>query len=289
MRSEDTVPAIGFGPTGLINAADWTRKTLAEFQVPQPRGNRLLKAQALIRDVNAGAIRVDKDDDAALERLTDAQWTILEQYMIARAIGKRGRVLSPVELFKLESMLSGADTENEDRNPLARNTQFELYVAANLVMGGVSTRLAEPDLRFDYNGLEVGLAAKRVRSSKQLVKRAKDAVRQIRNSGIPGFVALNVDVLLKAVGGNPTSTEQLDDRLVAIKQINGILSQHEGVVGSLVFARDARWEFGDEKPSFSCSTTHHYKFYCGTDAEKIRAEEFWRNAEQRIDERLQTL
>lgn len=290
MSSKDTVPVIGFGPSGLIRAVDWTCKTLAEFQVPQPGGNRLLKAQALIRAVNSGATPIDKDDDATLERITESTWTILEQYIIARALGKPGRALEPLELSKLETMLSGADTEDEDRNPLARNTQFELYAAATLVMGDVSIRFAEPDLRFGYNGVERGLAAKRVRSPKQLVKRAKEAVRQIRNSGIPGFVALNVDVLLKAVGGEPTNNQQLDDQLELIKEVETILSKSDDVVvGSIVFARAARWEFGGEKPGFSCSTTRRYEVYGGTEPEKIRAAKFWSKVEQRIDERLPSL
>ena len=283
------MPAIGFRPSGLIDAADWIRKRVDEFSVPQPPGNRLLKAQALMRDVNARRISLDKDEDATLQRITEAHWTILEQYIIARSLGRPGRRLSHAQLAKLEAMLSGADTEDDDRNPFARNTQFELYAGAILIMGDVKTWLAEPDSRFDYLGLEVGLAAKRIRSPKQLIKRAKEAVQQIKASGILGFVAMNVDVLVKAVGSDPTGSHLLDERLVAINEVDGLLSQHEEVVGSLIFARDAYWQFGADRPAISVSSTHRFAVYSQSPAEKTRGERFWSGARRRIDERLQNL
>ena len=49
-------------------------------------------------------------------------------------------------------MLSGADVPDTERNPLARNTQFELYVGAYLTMGGVRVGIGEPDWIIDYLG-----------------------------------------------------------------------------------------------------------------------------------------
>ena len=147
------MPDIRIGASGFISAAEWTQRRLEAFAVPQPAGNRLTKAHALIRDANERRIILRSDDEPALDRVTEAQWTILEQYIVARALGAPGRVLHPIQLSKLEMMLSGADTEDEDKNPLARNTQFELYAGATLVMGDVRTRLAEPDLRADYLGI----------------------------------------------------------------------------------------------------------------------------------------
>lgn len=283
------MPGIRFGASGFIAAAEWTRERLQEFGVPQPTGNRLTKAEALIRDVNDRKIILAPADDHTLYIVTEALWTILEQYIVARGLGRPGRPLSGAQLAKLETMLSGADTEDEDRNPLARNTQFELYTGATLTMGDVPTRLAEPDLRVDYLGLQVGVAAKRVRSAKQLINRAKEAVEQIKSSGVPGMVAFNVDVLLKESGTGTPDKEQLDERLAGLKEVDDLLSQHDAVLGSLAFARDAAWQFGDDRPMFDFSTTYRFVIYPRTKEQKERGEEFWRKARERIDQRIENL
>ncbi len=248
-----------------------------------------MKAHALIRDANERKTLLRSDDEPTLYRVTEAQWTILEQYIVARALGAPGWTLHPVQLSKLEMMLSGADTEDDEENPLARNTQFELYSGATLVMGDVRTRLAEPDLRADYLGIEIGIAAKRVRSAKQLTKRAKDAVDQIRGSGLPGIVALNVDLLLRKTGTGDLDTEQLDERLAALKEVDKLLSEHEEVLASLVFARDAVWQFGGEKPSVGIASWHRFAVYPRTQEQRERGAEFWRKARERIDARIENL
>jgi len=283
------MPGIRIGASGFINAAEWTQRRLEAFAVAQPAGNRLMKAHAMIRDVNERRIILRANDERALYCVTEAIWTVLEQYIVARALGAPGRVLHPIQFSKLEMMLSGADTEDEDKNPLARNTQFELYAGATLIMGDVRTRLAEPDLRADYLGREISIAAKRVRSAKQLTKRAKDAVDQITDSGLPGIAALNVDLLLRKTGAGDLDTEQLAERLAAIKEVDKLLSKHEEVLGSLIFARDAVWKFSGDKPSVALASWHRFAVYPRTPEEKERGEEFWRKARERIDARMDNL
>jgi hypothetical protein len=87
-------------------------------------------------------------------------------------------------------MLSGAPTPTDDRNHLARNTQFELYVADLFTMGDVSAKLGEPDILLDYCGSVCGVAAKRVRSLRQAVRRADEAADQLKSHQLRGFVAV---------------------------------------------------------------------------------------------------
>ncbi|MEX2662678.1 MAG: hypothetical protein WD227_12155, partial [Vicinamibacterales bacterium] len=251
--------------------------------------NRLVQAQRLVRDVNEGKRVLRADDETTLLRVAEAQWTILEQHIIARSLGRLGRTLPAALLAKLEMMLSGAGTEDEDRNPLARNTQFELYTRATLIMGDVPARIAEPDLRADYLGTEIGVAAKRVRSLRQLPKRTKEAVDQIRASALPGIVALNVDVLLKVGAADVINDEPLDERLLAIKQVDNTLAEQDCIVGSLVFARDTVWRFDGEKPAVGIATTHRFAIYPRTQQQREQGEEFWRRARVRIDTRLENL
>lgn len=275
---------IRFDPPGLLAAAQWTRDRLVKYGVRQPPGNRLHRAQAFIKEVDERPLQLKADDHGLLTQVTEALWTIVEQYVVARALGQP--MISSVHREKLGIMLSGADTEDEDQNPIGRNTQFELYVGGTLVMGDVGAWFDEPDIRFEYFGAQVGVAAKRVRSSGQLVRRAKEAVAQLRRSGSPGFVALNVDVIFKTVGGDPTSTEMLDERLAAVRQVDEELSRHTEVIGSLIFARDSCWEFGGSTPRILVSSTHRFSSYPRMDDDKTRGEQFWRAVTNRIDERL---
>src|SRR4051794_6672973 len=108
------MPGIPIGASGFIRGAEWTRKRLQAFGVALPPGNRLAQAERLIRDVNDGKQVLRAEDEAILLRVTEAQWTILEQYIVARSLGRPGRTLPAVHLAKLHLMLSGAATEDED-------------------------------------------------------------------------------------------------------------------------------------------------------------------------------
>lgn len=270
-------------------AASWVQNQLRSFEVRLPAGNRLLKAADLIREVNEGARRLTANDETLLYLISEAQWTIIEQYIIARSLGKPIYRLDPKRVARLETMLSGAATEDADANPTARNTQFELYAAATLIMGDVPSHFEEPDFRVDYLGTEIGVAAKRVRSVKQLEKRTKEAVDQIKRSGIPGIVALNVDVLMKSVKPDVCNDIPLNERLTTLDEVDAILDQHEEVVGSLVFARDTVWDFRGERPSVGISSTHRFTTYPRTPEQRYQGEEFWQRARAKIDERLQKL
>lgn len=54
----------------------------------------------------------------------------------------------------LRDSLAGAVLPHQDRNHLARNTQFQLYVAALFEYSGLLVRLAEPDIIFRCAGFE---------------------------------------------------------------------------------------------------------------------------------------
>jgi hypothetical protein len=219
------------GPSAQIAAAIWTRDRLAAFHVPLPGGNRLERSRSLLEEVNSGRATLAPDAHELLERLNEAQWTIIEQYIISRSLGKPGRQLSAEHLRKLEGMLSGADVAAE-RNPLARNTQFELYTAGFFTMGDVSVGLAEPDLVFDFLGSPRGLAAKRVRSFRQAPRRAREAADQIARAGLTGVVSLNVDVLLNLLPGGPGPEIALDERLEVVREVERLMAEREEVMAT---------------------------------------------------------
>lgn len=289
MDDQQTVSrGIPVGPSGQIAAAEWTRERLAQFGIPFPPGNRLQRARALLEDVNAKRIAIT-NDDALLERLTEAQWTIIEQYIITRSLGRPGRELSAERLRKLEEMLSGADIPGTDRNHLARNTQFELYVSALFTMGDVPVALSEPDLVFDYLGRPCGLAAKRVRSFRQAPRRADEAAEQIRTARLLGVVAVNVDVLLKTSPHLPGPEATLAERLQVVEQIESRMADRKEVVATMTFGRDCVWDLNGPRPVASISHSIRFTVHPRTLTDEETGREFFDRLMARIEDRMETL
>ena len=105
--------------------------------------------------------------------------------------------LFPKELGALlQPLFDGANLPSSDANTLARDRQFELYLAALFAHSGFNIKLEEPDLMFEHEGTHYGIAAKRISSAKQIKKRVQEARSQLSKAGLRGLIALSVDRLL---------------------------------------------------------------------------------------------
>jgi hypothetical protein len=284
-----TIGGIPFGPTGLIAAADWTRDRLVAFEVPFPSGNRLQSARSLMADLQAGRACLRPNEDDLIDRVTEAQWTIVEQYIITRALGLPDYRLGSLKRRKLEEMLSGAPMPAVDSNHLARNTQFELYVAALFTMGDVTARLGEPDVLIDYRGTVCGVAAKRVRSLRQAVRRADEAAEQLMSQRLRGFVAVNVDVLLTISEGGPGPESTLAGRLDIVDTIENRMADRDHVLGTITFGRDCLWNFTGERPRADVSHSYRFTTHRRADSDEAGGREFFDRMMARIDRRMHTL
>lgn len=284
-----TIGGVPFGPTGLIAAADWTRDRLMAFGIPFPPSNRLQGAQAFLRDLQEGKVVLAPEADDVMLLVTEAQWTIVEQYIVTRALGRPSFELDPLRVRKLREMLSGARTPEDDRNPMARNTQFELFVAALFTMGDVEAVLGEPDILIAYRGESRGVAAKRVRSRQQAVRRANEAADQLAANRLLGFVAVNVDVLLKVVNGGPGPEATLAERLDVINTIESRMVEREHVLGTLTLGRDCIWDFTAARPRAAVSHSYRFTVHPRTDGDAGEAREFFDRMMARIDTRMSAL
>ena len=92
---------------------------------------------------------------------------------------------------------SGAVLPGNDRNYTARNLQFQYFLAARLAHSGFTVTLEEPDAVFIHENTQLGIAAKRPVSPRQLVGRVKEGLRQLQKTRSAGFVAVSLDRLLK--------------------------------------------------------------------------------------------
>jgi hypothetical protein len=251
-----------------------------------PAGSRLELAGKTVRKVLEGQDTFSADDSLEVLRLTEAHWTVIEQYTVVRALDKK-RSLAKLGLDKLETMLGGPDIAADETNPIARNTQFELYAGACLAFGGVSLQLEEPDLVFQYQHLLTGIAAKRVRSSAQLAKRAKEAADQIEKSGMPGFVAVNVDQIMKPSGAS--HGVGLDQQVPDLKQVEATLSNRRGVLGVITFGRRATWTFADSLPKLEIGRFNRIRAFSAKHQEENDVNGFWSRVLAQMEKNLEAI
>jgi hypothetical protein len=192
---------------------------------------------------------------------------------------------------KIEESLTGAEVADEEVDSPGRDTQFELFMRALLVMGEVPVRIAEPDLKFLYNGQEVGLAAKRVKRPGKLRPRFNEAVRQIERSRVRGFVAVNADLLVRDLGseGNAAEIGAQFERLKALQRIDEDFVLNPFVMGRLVFGTDAIWDLRRERPALEVRSFRDYKVYAKNAEEKLAGHRFFLPMLKRIIQRMAQL
>lgn len=143
--------------------------------------------------------------------------------------------LFPAELTAvLEPLFDGAILPSSDTNTLARDRQFELYMAALFIHSDFKIELKEPDLKFEHHGTYYGIAAKRISSARQIKKRVKEARFQLSKAGLRGLIALSVDRLLPGdVPRVVASSERALDHAGA-SLIQSILSDHGPTIAPLL-------------------------------------------------------
>jgi hypothetical protein len=276
------------GSGDIVARAAYAVETLRNLGVGIPQSSRLARAHAFLDQLNDPAVQIHSDDTAALDRIRNAQPTAWEFFIIAYAASLRQGDESPFRPEIIQRALKGAEVEEKDANPNARNTQFELYVAAVLKMGGADVKWGEPDLRLLYWGEYVGIAVKRLTSTNpsRLERRLVEAADQIARSGRPGFIAVNVDILFRTVNLSTSRSEVLEqydqrvevvDRLVRIR-----FGKRPEVKGVLVFGNVTQWDF-NPTPSLSTSCPMSYIFIGDSEEDMRQWTEFHRAFVSRLD------
>lgn len=141
----------------------------------------------------------------------------------------------PTELTAvLKTLFDGAILPSSDSNTLARDRQFELYMAALFTHSGFKVELIEPDLKFEHDGIYYGIAAKRISSARQIEKRIKEARLQLSKAGLRGLIALSVDRLIPGdVPRVVARSEQALDKAGA-SLIQSILRDHGRTIAPLL-------------------------------------------------------
>jgi hypothetical protein len=283
------------GSGAMVESADWVIRSLPKIGVNVSAGSRLLLARRLLGRVHARDIKLDPGDLPTLKRVADAQRTVTEFFIILRAMQNRRVPLISELLDKLTLMLGGSDLEDSDTKSLARDTQFELYVMAQFIMGGATVKLGEPDLRLLFGTDMIGVAIKRLSSRKQLRKRVLDAADQIESRGGRGFIAVNLDRFVSSVGG-PTEAESLENRgreynknIAELHELLPLFAERPQILGILNFGFSAHWDFNGEIPRHSAGFFRQVLRFTDSQEEIDHANRYFETLSARIQNELQQL
>lgn len=127
-----------------------------------------------------------------------------------------------------------------------RDALFEVYLAARCAAAGLGGIRAEPDILCRNGDLTFCMAAKRLKSANATAKRAKEARRQIKLSGFPGMIALDLSPLQTEYLVIESSEKLEEFYELASRRVDELLAPHlpqirrecqvTGIMGVLAFA-----------------------------------------------------
>lgn len=238
-----------FGPidTGrTLREADWTIQRLTDLGAKPPHGCRLLRARAIVESLSKQQLPSRRG--ARRTRLfAEAHRTLLEFYAAARSVNPRMRPTRDMRR-KLTLAYGGKDDplDDDDRSVVARNTQFELWLASWFVAGGKPIRMGEPDLLAAYRFRWRGVAAKRIRSRRQIRKHVLAAAEQVKRWSGTGFIAISLDNFSDTTGIRARSSLRIGERFFqAYPEVDVatdvLVSKAPWIRALICFGHYARW------------------------------------------------
>jgi hypothetical protein len=158
---------------------------------------------------------------------------------------RRQRRTSPFLEGKLQQIMGGAEAYGPGRSE-ARDIQFEMFVAAQLALGGLEVTKGEPDLRYRYGYERVGVAVKRLDSLAltQVRRNIKDAADQIARTGLRGWIALNLDTKLQGlplVANRPTLLKRFSLAFDSVIPLAARYGSGPQILGIITYAHLSGW------------------------------------------------
>ncbi len=166
--------------------------------------------------------RKTRDFCTKAETLSDTDWaasfpTAAEGQRIAYAI--HAALTDPGLRAAIKRVTTSAMDLSNPVRTAGKDALWELDLFRRLQLGGVGVRFAEPDLVVELEeGIEYSVACKKVNSPGALKQALRSGARQVRVSGRPGIVALNVDYLGPLTLSDVSDTRSLNARLQGILQ-----------------------------------------------------------------------
>lgn len=226
-------------PTAWPNGWKWAIDLAISRGVQIQSGSRVVNALKLVERLARANVTGDLNGtDTALEAAIEHHRTAAELFVIMLAASVCQHEDHPFTNEKLETVFGGPDlVEGRDRS--ARNIEFELAVAARLVLGGILVFAGEPDLRFQFGGELMGVAVKRVSSlnDNQIKTAIKRGVHQIKESRLRGHLALRLESRLNEIAATPGGSEFLsgvDQAYRVIEDFRQYFEKDRAVAGVMI-------------------------------------------------------
>jgi hypothetical protein len=201
-------------PTEGADRLGRLRAALDEYGIKVQGGSRLAQ-YAVLADRFARGELTAQAELSDLKRLITAYRDFGE---LALAVNSLLPSDDPMVAVKFRQALSGAATAEADTKPLARNTQFELFVAALLKHYGYAALFREPDIVCPIGPHEMGIAAKRITSEAQFARRVREAGKQMKRASLSGIVAVSIEELLPEEQQFQVA-DRMDDLLASTPQL----------------------------------------------------------------------
>ncbi len=140
----------------------------------------------------------------------------------------------------IERVLGDSVLPQDDRgNSHGRDFQFELFVAALCLNAHLDpVEREEPDVTCTVNGIKYAIAAKRLKSPRNIGKRVRKGADQIQRAGYPGIIALETSLLYNQHNSRITAPIS-DDRFGYLygQALRHEISKHEEKIQDWVRAK----------------------------------------------------
>ena len=163
----------------IIKSIEWVINRFESFEISVNKSSRFYRFYCDFSKLNKSIV-VPENIDELLEGMRDffEIWQIAKSEEVLKSSKK-----------EMEELLGGNRIPSADKNPLARNLQYQLYLASIFSTSGMMVRCEEPDFLFEYMGVTYSVAAKRITSKSKIEERIKEAEKQIHKYSYDGFIA----------------------------------------------------------------------------------------------------
>ncbi|MFY4261250.1 hypothetical protein ACOTCG_26930 [Achromobacter xylosoxidans] len=135
-------------------------------------------------------------------------------------------VLGVIDLPEADGILHKIHRNSFDLGKITQSTGkdlfWELELFHRLALQGHTPQLSEPDLVVDFDFGKYSIACKKVYSLNQLSRNLRKGAKQIKSSGLPGMVALNIDdqCVDKYISGARTTDDILAKASLVCREFN---------------------------------------------------------------------
>jgi hypothetical protein len=218
-RTDVATSWISRDPTDYAQLATWIESQLEKQGIRPNPASRIPRLIRALRRWETRSEDLAEHTTANIHVVHNAQVDVRMLAKILRFLDVGDPSWRPV----IEEVLDGALTPDADAVAKARNTQFELYVAADLADAGAVVTPSEPDLLVTFGSVTFGVACKRPIHEHAFERAMKDANRQVRNSKMYGFIALDISGAIVERGGRvpqPSPWTQIDAIPMAVADID---------------------------------------------------------------------